>query len=128
MTDESKEHKVTFHKGKKSFYKFTDSKKLSCDFEAYLLQTMKTFGFPITSRSKILYQKGSTAIWDIHLPNPGIQGKNAFRMLCVFNKSEKKVVLAYLFPRELLPYKGSGRKKYGEKWDVCIAELKQVYF
>ncbi len=120
---------IAYHTSEKDFYRFTDSKKLSSKFKENLTQVLETFECVVTSRSKRIYYKNSNVgIWDIHLPNPGIKGKNAFRMLCVIDTLHKKITLCYLFPRENLKY-GKTTKKLGEeRWNTCVDAIRAYYF
>ena len=119
---------VTFWTTEKNFYKYTDRRKIAKDFPDYLLQATETFGYSKTNRSKILHQKNTKrAIWDIHPPNPGIRGKNAFRMLCIIDKNKKEILLAYLFHRENLKFKGSKNTQQTKQWHACIKEIKENY-
>ena len=123
------ENTITYHESEEYFYKFINQKNLAPDFKKYLIQFLKTFECVETGRSKKIYQKNSKkALWDIHLPNPGIKGKNAFRMLCVIDEEEKQITLINLFHREDLPYKGTKNKRGDQRWNNCIQETKQVYF
>ena len=126
--DASVENSITYHGSEKDFYAFTDKKNLTENFEKYLVQFLKTFTYVTTGRSKQIHSKGDKAIWDVHLPNPGISGKNAFRLLCVIEKSKKKVILVRLFCRNDLPYRGEGKRKGQQRWNDCIKEIKSEYF
>ena len=122
-------YNIKYHDSEKSFYSFINRKNLSKEFEEFLWQIMRTLTPNETPRSKKLYYKDSErAVWNIHLPNSRVDGKNAFRMLCVIDTQKKTVVLGYLFSRKDLPFKGSPNKKWRQRWNKCVSDLKEKYF
>jgi len=125
-----KSNKVYYCVSKKEFYKYSKGSDSHLEkLEEYLINNMRTFECVITSRSKPIYNPdGKKMIWSIHIPNPSISGKNAYRMLCFINKEKGEIHLGYIFNRDKLNYKGSKNTQHTKKWYECIEFLKKKYF